>query len=321
MNKHLKTVCLVLLTILIILSPSFASTKKSPIKRPPVKKSIAAKGTEWAAKVNGDIVSMDWYNRAFDASKKQISKQVSTESDEYIDLLKNTRKAILEQIIEAIILLQWADREGIDVKDKEIKAKIKSLKKTFPSTKEFYKSLADQGMSAEDLERDLKKQIIIERLISQRAKSLAVSDEEMKAFYDKNIDMYQQKKRSHLMQEEFKDLEAAKKEKSALSKNKEDFDGEDLGFVEPGQLPVNDDSKVFQLKEGDISDITSGEAAFYIFRVVKVSPSKQTEFKDVKENILKFLLQEKARTQYLKDLQEEKANAKIILNEKLEQYF
>lgn len=318
---------LILITILLIaLSPAFAATKATPKKaaqKPKPAQAVKAapsKAVEWAAKVNGDMISMDLYNKRFEVAKKQITKEISVEAAEAKGLLKETRKAMLEQMMEAVILLQWAEREGIEIKDKTIKAQIQALKKTFPSAKEFHKSLAEQGMSVADLERDVKKQLVVDRLISMRAKAIAVTDEEMKAFYDKNIDLYVQKEKMHLAQIFHKDGGGAKAEELSL-KSGTAFKGEDIGLIEEDELPVYDASAVFSLKLGDVTGIVSGEEGYYIFNVLEKIPAKETKFEEVKENIRKFLLKEKARMQYLKDLQEEKANAKIIINEKLEKLF
>jgi foldase protein PrsA len=223
-------------------------------------------------------------------------------------------------MIEAVILLQWAEREGLEVNDKTIKAKITEIKKPFPTAQEFHKSLVEQGMTPADLERDIKKQIIIDKLIDMRSKAVAVTDEEIKTFYDKNIDLYSQKEKLHLQQIFSSDLNDIQTEESKLG-TAEIFVGEDLGFIERGQLPVYDDSQIFALKKGAISDITSGEAGYYIFKVLETLPARETKFADVKDGIRKFLLKEKGRTQYMEDLQEEKANAKIILNKKLGKLF
>lgn len=316
--------------VILVTSTVLAATKpiKKPAARPPasrVEPASAAKPkpaapVEWAAKVNGDIISMALYNKRFDAAKKQITEAISSEAAEEKGLLKGVKKSILEQMIEAVILLQWAEREGIEIKDQTIKAKIQQLKKTFPTSREFYKSLADQGLSINDLEKDIKRQMVADKLISMREKALAVTDEEIKDFYKKNIDLYVQKEKVHLKQIFSDNEKDADKMRAKLAAG-EPFVGEDIGLIEKGQLPVYDDSKIFKLKSGQIIGIVSGEEGYYIFKVEDKAPGKETKFEDVKESIKKFLLKEKARTQYLKDLREEKTNAKIILNEKLEMLF
>jgi len=318
-------ILLILIGILILSFPVFSATKpaakkikpkpKTAITKPAPKKAPAVP-VEWAAKVNEDIISMDWFNRVFEASKKQLTKEMSLEAAEEKGIIKETKKSILEQIIEAVILMQWAQREGIEVSDKSIKTRIAEIKKTFPSGQEFHKSLAQQGMSVQDLQLDIRKQIIIDKLINMRAKNIAVTDEEIQSFYDKNAELYVQKEKLHLKQLFFKDIAEAQEEKSKLNARKE-FSGEDVGLVERGQLPIEDDSALFMMNPAEISGIISGESGYYIFKLDEIIPGKETKLADVKESIKKFLLREKARAQYMKDLKEEKAAAKITINEKL----
>ena len=314
-----KTIVLFLVIILAFSCTALAATKTAT-KKPAPKPKLAKAPAEWAAKVNNDVIPMDWYVRVLDASKKQVLKEISLEAAEERGILKEMRKNVLEQIIEVAILMQWAQREGIEVMDKTIKDRVQALKKGFPTAKEFHKSLAEEGRSISDVERDIKKQIIIDKLINMRAKNMAVSDEEIKAFYDKNIDLYVQRDKLHLNQLLYEDLPSAELGRKALV-TAEVFGGEDIGLVEKGQLPVYDDSSLFDLKKGELSNIMSGEAGYYVFELDDIIPGKETAFKDAEVSIRKFLLNEKARSQYQKDLQEEKANAKITINEKLIKLF
>ena len=326
--KNKLIMVLSMLLIVLLSSISFAAAKTTTKKTAPRPAATTAKKTpapapkpiEWAARVNSDTISMDLYNKRLEAAIKDITKEISIEAAEEKGILKAARKAILEQMIEAVILMQWGEREGIEIKEASIKARIQELKKSFPTPSEFHRSLAEQGMTVKDLEWDIKKQLVTDKLISMREKVLAVTDEEMKIFYDKNIDLYVQREKLHLKQmyaQDKKDIDAAR---SKLDKG-EPFSGEDIGLDEKGQAPVYDDSSLFPLKTGNTSEILSGEAGYYIFKVEGRTPARETKFKDVKDNIRKFLLKEKARTQFLKDIQEEKANAKITLNEKLEKLF
>jgi parvulin-like peptidyl-prolyl isomerase len=315
---------LLIIAVLIATLPAFAAVKTTSKKAAPKPKPAvvkpAAKAVEWAAKVNNDLISMDLFNKRAEAAIKEITKKISIEAAEEKGLIKDTKKSILEQMIEAVILMQWADREGLEISDKTIKARITQIKKSFPSAHEFHKSLAEQGMTVDDLGRDIKKQIIVDKLIDMRSKATAVTDEEMKAFYYKNLDLYYQEEKLHLQQVFSKDENDIRAEKAGLDGGKK-FSGEDIGVLEKSQLPVYDGSQIFKLKPGDISDIASGEAGYYIFKIMDSVPARETKFADVKDNIRKFLLKEKGRTKYVNDLQEEKTNAKIILNEKLGKLF
>jgi parvulin-like peptidyl-prolyl isomerase len=316
----MRTRLLIIVILLFLASSSNAATRSAAKKAVSKPKPVPAAPIEWAAKVNGNIVSMDLYNRVWNASKKELSKKISIEADEEAQIYKATRKAILEQMIEGVILQQWAQREGIEIKAQSVKTKIDEIKKAFPSTQEFHRSLAEQGMSVDDLERDVRKQLIAESLINAKAKALAVTDEEIRSFYDKNIELYQQNEKVHLFQMSFKERKDAELQKAKLDSG-EKFEGaEDLGFVDKNQVPQNAPD-VFTMKPGQTTNVVSSEDGYYILRVEEWMPGKETKFRDVKDNIRKFLLREKARTKYLKDLQEEKMNAKIIINEKLMKLF
>jgi parvulin-like peptidyl-prolyl isomerase len=319
-NKLSLLVIILLLAALPAFTAAKATSRKAAPKAKPAAAKTAPKSVEWAAKVNGDLISMDLYNKRVESAIKEITNKTSIEAAEEKGIIRDTKRSILEQMIEAVILLQWADREGLEISDKTIKSKITQIKKSFPSSHEFHKSLAEQGMTIGDLGRDIKKQIVVDKLVEMRSKALAVTDEEMKAFYYKNLDLYFQDEKLHLQEIYKQDQKDIQSEKTKLDSGKT-FSGDDIGMVEKSQVPVYDASQIFKLKRGDISEVTSGEAGYYIFKVIEVVPERETKFADVKDSIRRFLLKEKGRTKYINDLQDEKTNAKIIVNEKLGKLF
>jgi parvulin-like peptidyl-prolyl isomerase len=321
MRQLYRTAILSLIIILFISISALCATKvASKAKAKPKPKPVAVKPIEWAAKVNGDIVSMDRFNKLAEAVQKQYSGQISSETQSTVEVADETKKQILEQMIEAVELMQWAEREGLVINDKIIKAKIAEVKKGFPSNKEFHKSLAEQGMNINDLERDVTKQIIMEKLINIRAKNMAVSDEEMRAFYDKNSSVYGSAEKVHIEQAFFKQKNDADRIKKYLDGGG-NFAGDDMGFIEKGQMMIADEAGVFDLKEGGISRVVNGDNGYYIFRVTGIDKGNQVAFDDAKSTIRTFLLTEKARAQFLKDFEAEKSNAKIIVNDKLKYLF
>jgi glucan-binding YG repeat protein len=325
MRRYISLIAIFFIISLAVL-PAYSAVKTAKRPVPSAKtakakpKPAAVKPIEWAVKVNQDIISMEWFNRAWDASLKQITKELSTEEAEEKGLIKESKKTLLSQMIEAILLMQWAEREGVTIKEESIKKKITEIKKAFPSPKEFYTSLAEQGMSPEDLNRDIKKQLIIERLINTKMKNLAVSDEEIKTFYEKNTELYGQRDKIKLKQISSKDYDMIKSLRDQAEKGNMGI-FEDMGMVGRGQLPIANDSQVFALDAGEISNIISSESGYYVFLVDEKADANGTRFVDVKDNIRNFLLKEKARSQYYKDLAEEKKNAAITVNEKLQYLF
>lgn len=294
-----------------------------------------ASEAEWAAKVNEVRIPMQKFDKAVSYSEQQLKEEAGEGGDASSGEANTTARSILEQMIEEEIVTQWAKKDGIKVTEEEIKKAIAEMKKKFPSSQEFHKSLANRGMTVDDLKKSVSKELIVDKVMAKKSKELAVSDEEIRKFYDRNRDLYVQKAKVHVKQillgdqenaasvvEKLKEGERFEDLVERFSEDEETrLEGGDIGVVEEGDLPEKIEKVLFKLPSNKTSGIVETEKGFYVFKVEEKFPRKETRFDDARSNIREFLLNEKARSGYLKALESEKENATIILNEDLRYLF
>lgn len=93
-----------------------------------------------------------------------------------------------DKVIENEILITEAEAEGLKVTDKELEAALKDLAKRSgaKNLEEFKNLLSAQGISFEDLKENLRKQLLIAKLIAKNVKSqITVSDIEVQKACEK----------------------------------------------------------------------------------------------------------------------------------------
>lgn len=137
-------------------------------------------GVDVLAKVNGRPINraeVDKYyeNQASSAQQKPTGEQA-----------ESLRLNILKQLIDQEIMMQRAEKLGLLATDDEVEHKLNDLKA--PYTKEqFDAKLKDSHMSLDDLKRDLRRNLTIEKVLNKEITSkINVTDKEITDFYTAN---------------------------------------------------------------------------------------------------------------------------------------
>lgn len=287
----------------------------------------------FAAKVNGEIVAVDQLNKLFDSAKKQLSEheQIDPSSEEGATLLAATRRSILDELIDVILLEQGAEKFGVTVSAQEVEDRIKKVQKEFPSKSVFSQALSEDNITAEDLHQGIRQEIMIEKIADKLGGSIGVKDSEIDAFFNKNKELFSQPKRIQLFQilvasekdaldicekikkgAAFKDM-AKRYSLDQLTK----AEGGEIGFIEEAQLPAYAQGIAQDLKAGYVSAPLKADEGFYIISCGEVLDKKENDATGSREQIRGFLVQEKKRAVYERWFEHLKNKAVIEINEDL----
>ena len=103
-------------------------------------------------------------------------------------LEKQVGKATLENQITKILILQTAKREKVKVDQEEIEAKVKEIEKQFEDQGTDLDTLLEaQGQKRQDLEEQIRVQLIIEKILGQ---DIEVTGEEVADYFEKNKNFF-----------------------------------------------------------------------------------------------------------------------------------
>lgn len=132
------------------------------------------------AKVNSYKIQRSELDKAYE---KQVAGSPMKPTQEQEQAL---RLQLLQQIITLQLYMQKAEKLGIVATDEEIDTKINQDKAPY-TKEEFAKRLQEQGLTEDDLKRDIRRNLVIEKLLNKEiASKVTIADADIQNFYNEH---------------------------------------------------------------------------------------------------------------------------------------
>jgi peptidyl-prolyl cis-trans isomerase C len=286
------------------------------------------------AEVNGVVISQEQFNKELEIHLERVSRQGRQLADDQLSALK---KDILEGLIEREILFQECQKTGIKIQDQAVDDQLAAIKKRFPSEAEYNSALSAMKLTEADVKDQVARGLAIRELIDQQISGkIEITDEESKAFYDRNLQLFKQPeqvKASHILIKvdaaatDAQKTEARQKIDAVRQKLKDGGDfaelakeysegpsnsrGGDLGYFKRGQMVKPFDDAVFAMQPDEVSDIVETRFGYHIIKVYDKKPEQTLAYADVKDQLSQRLKQEKIEKEATKYIDQLKKDAKI----------
>lgn len=136
------------------------------------------------ATVDGKGISKKEYKKELDAMKASYEQQ-GMPTDQMDEKMKEQlEKSVLDNMINAELLLQTAEKNKISVEDKEVDAELDKIKANFEDDKKFEEALKTNKMTEKQLKDQLKKQMTVNKYIDSKIGKLEATPQEIQAMYD-----------------------------------------------------------------------------------------------------------------------------------------
>lgn len=287
-----------------------------------------------AALVNGVAIPMEQYTKELNIQLARASQQGGQVSDDQLAALKND---ILDSLIEREILYQQSQKVGIQITDQTVDDQLAAIKKRFPNETEYKTALSKMNLSEDEVILQIKRGLSIKELIDQQITSkIVITDEESKAYYDQNPQMFKQPeqiKASHILikvdakADEAQKAEARKKIEEVQQKLKDGGDfaalakeysegpssakGGDLGYFRRGQMVKPFEDAALALKPNEVSDIVETRFGYHLIIVYDTKPEQTLAYADVKDKISQRMKQEKIEKEAVQYVDKLKKDAKL----------
>jgi len=295
-------------------------------KKPAEEKKLS----ENIAVVNGKGISRKDFDKEIGAMRKRMMMQgQKVEEAEFADIQKN----LLEMLINRELLYQESQKSGKKIEDAAVNEEFSDWKKQFPDEAQFKNIMAMMNLSEDSVKEQIRQRMSVQQFIEKEIGSkIKISEEDIKAFYDKNKEAFKQSEEvqaSHILikvdpaGDAAKKAEARKKIEEIQGKLKkgEDFAtlakassdcpskdrGGDLGYFSRGEMVKPFEDAVFALKTGEMSDIVETQYGFHLIKSSDKKAAKTLSYEEVKDQIAERLKQEKEMneaTQYSEKLKE-----------------
>jgi peptidyl-prolyl cis-trans isomerase SurA len=137
-------------------------------------------GADVMATVNGRKITRTEVQRAYDS---QVADAPQKPSEEQADTL---RLNILRQLVDNEILMQRAEKLGLLATDEEVNAKLAEIKAPY-TQEEFDKLLKQRNFTLDDLRRDLRRSLTIDKVINKEITSkINITDDDITSYYNQH---------------------------------------------------------------------------------------------------------------------------------------
>jgi peptidyl-prolyl cis-trans isomerase SurA len=266
-----------------------------------------------AAEVNGQPITYDKLEKTYHTQYPQAPPDASA------DLVQSQKLELLGSLITNEIMLQRAERLGLQAVDADVDAELNKMKSPF-TKEEFDKQLADRHMTLDDLKTQVRQKVTVDKLIAKEITShITITDADVANFYNTNKASFNlAEPQVHLAQimvtpvpdPNVRNLKGSKAQNETEAKQKiadlerrikergEDFamlaqnysedantapNGGDMGFLPESTLEkASPDLRrmVMSLQPGAVSPIIHTQDSYRILKMISKEPAGQRDLND-----------------------------------------
>lgn len=251
--------------------------------------------------VNGEVIPRADFELEL-GREAQAMEGVATHTPEQIEPYKQT---LLATMTERILLLQAARAAQVTVTPEEVDRHMLAQASEYPAGT-FDEALSQTHTTRSELMRKTRDKLIIEKLFQDQVFSrVAVTEDQIRRYFDDHADEFAEPEKVHALQIYVKGLDEAKKIQQLLGQGKKFQDlarryslspdakvGGDLGFFPRGEKPPVFDETVFKLAPNAVSDVVLGDYGFHLFKVLEKKPARKRELSEARAAIEQKLIEQ-----------------------------
>ncbi len=282
--------------------------------------SACAKNTEGlVGSVNGEGITQEEFDADFEVFKNLYERELGEDALEQTGMDGKTfgeslKESILEKLIMEKIIAKESEEMKIVVSEDDVQKRLEGTITEMEGQENFDEFLTKNNISKDFFVENLRKELIVEQHKEEFLKTVSITDEDSKKYFEENKDSAIILKASHIL------LATEDEAKDVLSKLNagEDFStlatlesldsvsaakGGDLGYFGKGFMIAEFEDAAMALEEGETSGIVKTEVGYHIIRVEE----KKDTFEELKDEIVKVLKEQK----YLDKVQALRDDAKV----------
>lgn len=289
---------------------------------------------ELAATVNGTGITKAAYEAAVERNLLRYQGQGHKLPP---GIEQRIKESVLRRLIDDEVVAQKAAAIEVVISDEAVAAKFEEHKKRFRTEQAFADYLKRSNNTEENMKRDLRRNMLRDRVVETMSGSMEVDDADVKKYYDEHIKRFIEKeqiKASRILirvaaKADDKERSAAKKKADTLrnkaaQKNadfatlaKENSNGPEAGrggelnWFSRGRMPPEFDNAAFALKKNGVSRVIETKLGYEIIKVWDKKAERQRPFDEVSANIKNSLLARKRNEKRREVLRELKGTAKV----------
>jgi parvulin-like peptidyl-prolyl isomerase len=227
------------------------------------------------------------------------------------DRRRELRAKALDELVVRELAYQDARAKGVTASPRATKAAVDKVRARYHSVASFNEALLAEGITAQELEQQAERDIIIENYYrTEIDRKARVTEREVKQLYQENLARYVMPESLHLLaifveihsgdeatamqkiDQAFADLQSGVAFDAVAYKFSEDdyaVMGGDYKTVHKGQLSPDLEKVAFSAKENEIVGPVQTSVGWFIVRVDNKRPEHQVPYAEVRDKLMKSL--------------------------------
>ncbi len=229
--------------------------------------------TQLAARVNGVGISLDLYNRQVTQAQEAMIKNFGTDpkSAQGQETIKSLKQQVLDQLINDVVITQYADSRKIKVSDDELNARLAQMIQDAGSVEKLNEYMSKNQLTLADLCALVRNQLLGEAVLNDVTAPIPTQGEQVQVRHILvETPALAQTIRDRARKGE--DFAALAKQYSKDETSK--ANGGDLGWVPRGVLDPQLEAVIFEIQVNQISDVVTTQFGYHIAQVLAKEKSR-----------------------------------------------
>ena len=276
------------------------------------------------AVVDGTEIKRSDYDQIVAQAKKSYKNQKREFPKAGSQEFQTLKNQVVQFLVQREQFEQQAKALDVEITEKQVDARLAQIQKQYfgGDRKKFEKQLKDQGLTEAQVRKDIRSQIVSEKIFAEVTGKVKVTDKQVEDYYAKNKSQYSQpesREVRHILvktrakaDDVYNQLKGGGDFTALAKKYSEDTGSKANGgklTISKGQTVAPFDQTAFLLKTNEISKPVKTEFGFHIIQPLgEVKPAKVTPLKEVQDSIRQQLAQTKkneAMTKWVEDLKKD----------------
>lgn len=261
---------------------------------------------------SGTVISVGKQDVTLDEFKKMLNNFSAESGLKPGHVSKDLVMANIDNLVNSLLLLHEAKREGITVTTDEVNHEYSQLTQGYTDeqfNKIFIEKLIDKNLWLKQLED----QLIIKKLLAIRFSTVSISPADEEQYYKTHPDAFSVPEMIKARQMEFSSEQSATQALNALnagqsfskvaqaySMDPQAPSGGDMGVLAANDLPKELEGILFSLPVGKASGIVKTQFGYQIFLVEYKVPPHKKSFSEAKDGISALLRSERVNGDFTK---------------------
>ena len=276
------------------------------------------------AVVDGTQIKRSDYDQIVAQAKKSYKNQKREFPKAGSQEFQTLKNQVVQFLVQREQFEQQAAALDVEITEKQVDDRLAQIQKQYfgGDKKKFEKQLKDQGLTEAQVRKDIRSQIVSEKIFAEVTGKVTVTDKQVEEYYNKNKSQYSQpesREVRHILvktrakaDDIYNQLKAGADFAALAKKFSEDTGSKANGgklTISKGQTVAPFDQTAFLLKKNEISKPVKTEFGFHIIQPLgDVKAAKVTPLKEVQDSIRQQLAQTKkneAMTKWVEDLKKD----------------